>query len=124
MRKILSLLIIGLLVCQSAFAARVKYNTVTGEIIYMAHTKDNIVGPNEALLDIRSDVVGDISKFKVDMNGTFRKKTGEELAQDLASREQANLDKKTRKRAIMTKLGINKQELKALLELIQDGSDD
>lgn len=122
--KKLTLVLLSFLVCQSAFAARVKYNSVTGEVISMAYTKDNKVGPNEAILDVNDEVKADIQNYKVDSDGLFRVKTPLEVAQDQAVKDLAKADRKARKKNIMTKLGLNKQELKALLELIQDGSDD
>lgn len=123
MNRIIFFTFLGTIICQSAFAARVKYNIVTGEIISMAQTKDNKVGANEAILDVNSDVITDIQNYKVDQD-IVRPKTAAELAQDQTAKNQEKADRKTRKKSIMTKLGLNKQELKSLLELIQDGSDD
>ena len=122
--KKLILTLLCFLVCQSAFAARVKYNIVTGEVISMAYTKDNKVGPNEALIDTNEDVVSDIRKYKVNPDGTFRKKTPQEITTDQEVRDREKADRKERKKAVVDKLGLDKQELNTLLEIIQDGSDD
>jgi len=124
MKKIISVLVLSLLVCNLAFAARVKYNTITGEVISMSSTKDTKVGTNEALLDVQTEVVPDIQNYKVDPDLNFRKKTPAEISADTVTKDQAKADRKNRKKTIMTKLGLNKQELKALIELIEDGNDD
>lgn len=124
MKKTLVLFLVVFFISGQAFAARVKYVITTGEIVSMANTKDNKVSAGEALMDVQKDVVSDIQNYKVDSDGTFRPKTASELAADKASKDQEKSDRKTRKKSVMTKLGISKVELKALIELIQDGNDD
>lgn len=124
MKKYFTTFFLVLVLASPAFAARIKYNIVTGDIIAMSQTKDNKVGTNEALLDVPDEVKTDIQNYKVDADGKFRKKTAEEIATDQASKDKDKADRKARKKNVMTKLGLDKPSLKALIELIQDGSDD
>jgi len=124
MKAILLLLVIFIFACQPVQAKdyTVKYSKSSGEIILWGAVYDVETEPGEEILTTDIEAVP-ISDYIVD-KGKVREKIAAEKQADKDKKAQEKLERKQRKQNVLTKLGLNKNDIKALVELIEDKDDE
>lgn len=100
---------------------KIKYKTATGEVICMGPMPGLTAGQGETVSAVSVDIPSETLE-NYSFNGTtLIRKQQADIDADLIQKIDA---RKNRKRALLTKLGLVKQDIKALVDLIQDGHDD
>lgn len=122
MKKLYTILFIAVALYTTNLFAKdyvVKYENETGEIIAWGAMSGLKTSPGETIIETDMEVK-DIEGYLVKSGKIVEKSSAEKKEDKLA--EQAEKDeRKERKQAVLAKMGLDSKDVKALIEILQDG---
>lgn len=118
-KKILFLILI---IAPFLMGMKVVYENETGKVVAVGPFVNYKTADGQSVMEVKDADPGKIADYVVDKD-VLRVKTSEEKQVDTAAKDKDKTDRKTRKKAVLTKLGLDSKDVQGLQELIQDGND-
>ena len=102
---------------------KVVYKNTTGEIISIGSYVDYKTKDGESVIDV-PEANPDQRTTHIVKDGTFREKIKAERDAEKDQKDEEKQNRKDRKSAVLTKLGLTNGDIQGLLELVKDGNTD